>query len=254
MITVRNSITAVILGVLVLIATACTGDASAIEVPLATATPVLPSPTPVPPTSIPATATPEPPTPAPPTATPVPPTPGPIDEASFGGRREITRGVGPLTYPAAGQVQSIFEADALWTAVEFLNISTVAGEQLSYENLPSWDRLVERGSISQGMQEQLLSGISAPNRGKVVVSPETRLVSTYVEYVPDSTSIDVFICLHVVGDNYSADGSLDSSVVLTSDRSFRFDLAAIPVQLTGMAFNPIVAEDELVDCPGYPTT
>jgi len=135
----------------------CSGDADAAEAAAASveAAPTVTVASPTVTVSAPtATAVPAEPTEQP-TEAPQRPTPQVVDDMALI-LQELTPNVGHLDYPDSGAVQSAFEADMLYTIVEYLNASmaaTEAGVQLG--EIPSFVRLAESGRINADLAAEL---------------------------------------------------------------------------------------------------
>lgn len=219
----------------------CSGDADAAEAAAASveAAPTVTVASPTVTVSAPtATAVPAEPTEQP-TEAPQRPTPQVVDDMALI-LQELTPNVGHLDYPDSGAVQSAFEADMLYTIVEYLNASmaaTEAGVQLG--EIPSFVRLAESGRINADLAAEL----SPSTTELAVFSDESRLVSFWFEY--REAEIDLHLCSHIAGVTEGED------VRVTSDRAFRFNTATNPFENVGVSTTPVDLE-EFVRCPAHP--
>lgn len=217
----------------------CSGDADAAE---AAATSVEPTPPP-------ATATAE---PEPPTATPAEPTPTvkPTQEVAVPTPQNIqdpalilqalTPNVGPLDYPELGAVQTPFEADMLYTTVEYLNaLSAASTRGASLRSIESYVELLDTDRINTDLAAEL----DATSIAQSVVSDDSSLRSFWFEYREDDIALHV--CSHITAE---AAGEVTS---VTSDRAFLFNAATSPLEFIGVSVNPVDLE-AFVPCPSHP--
>jgi len=220
----------------------CSGDAGAAET---AATSVEPTPTTAT-TTIPKATVPAPTTTAP-EATPSPeptqavaiPTPQNVQDPALI-LQQLTPNVGPLDYPEIGEVQTPFEADMLYTTVEFLNALIAAetdGALLS--SIESYVELVEAGRINADLAEQL----GTEPLDQLEVSNDSSLRSFWFEYGDDG--IDLHLCSHIA----AVHGGEMTRV--TSDRAFRFNAATDPLEFLGVSVDPVDLE-AFVPCPSHP--
>lgn len=217
---------------------ACAGDAAAVQSPAVTAeVAAAPAPTA---TAVPTaepTATAE--AAKEPTSPPELPTPQVVNDQALM-LDVLTPDVGPLDYPTIGEISSPFEADMLYTTVEFLNASMAATEAgVALGQIPSFVALAESGRINPQLAAELRTLTSEPD----TFSDASSLVSFWFEYLDDA--IDLHLCSHI---EVTTDGEIQR---VTSDRAYRFNPTTDPLENVGLSTTPI-SLGEFVPCPAHP--